>query len=374
MAFYTFFFEFGTGLSQNPDSTAGNLRIYGILDKRISSVFSLHPLNLFESSFPHLLNIPYFCEYSYIKRIFSVMKFVKQTVGYWCPDITQGNFLGQGIRAAILDTGVSNHPDLQNRILDFRDFTGRSSGERDDSGHGTHVAGILAGDGTASSGLYAGMAPRSELIIGKVLDREGNGNVDIVLKGIEWILSRKSTYDIRIVNISVGTQPDLPREQKQLLLEAVEHLWDAGLVVVVSAGNYGPKSGTVSVPGSSRKVITVGVPDSPLPPVSCRRNRLNYSGRGPTGECVVKPDIYAPGTGIISCNSRYSLPGEHPYTIKSGTSMATPVVSGAIACLLSKYPDMTNVEVKLRLRESCQAFPGTEAGWGMLSVEQLFKT
>ncbi|OUP80788.1 peptidase S8 [Lachnoclostridium sp. An169] len=302
------------------------------------------------------------------------MKFVKQTVGYWCPDITQGNFLGQGIRAAILDTGVSNHPDLQNRILDFRDFTGRSSGERDDSGHGTHVAGILAGDGTASSGLYAGMAPRSELIIGKVLDREGNGNVDIVLKGIEWILSRKSTYDIRIVNISVGTQPDLPREQKQLLLEAVEHLWDAGLVVVVSAGNYGPKSGTVSVPGSSRKVITVGVPDSPLPPVSCRRNRLNYSGRGPTGECVVKPDIYAPGTGIISCNSRYSLPGEHPYTIKSGTSMATPVVSGAIACLLSKYPDMTNVEVKLRLRESCQAFPGTEAGWGMLSVEQLFKT
>ena len=101
------------------------------------------------------------------------MKFVKQTIEYWCSDITRGNWLGQGIRAAILDTGVSDHPDLRRRILDFRDFTGRSSRPGDDSGHGTHVAGILAGDGTASSGLYAGMAPRCELIIGKVLDREG---------------------------------------------------------------------------------------------------------------------------------------------------------------------------------------------------------
>lgn len=301
------------------------------------------------------------------------MKFVKQTIEYWCSDITRGNWLGQGIRTAILDTGVSDHPDLRRRILDFRDFTGRSSRPGDDSGHGTHVAGILAGDGTASSGLYAGMAPRCELIIGKVLDRKGNGNVDIVLKGIEWILSLKSAFNIRIVNISVGTQPDLPDRQKQLLLEAVEHLWDTGLVVVVSAGNYGPGAGTVSVPGSSRKVITVGVPDSLLSPANCRKMRLNYSGRGPTGECVVKPDIYAPGTGIISCNSRYSLPGEHPYTIKSGTSMATPVVSGAVACLLSKYPDMTNVEVKLRLRDSCRPFPGTEAGWGMLNVGKLFE-
>ena len=301
------------------------------------------------------------------------MKLVKQTVGYWCSDITQGMYLGQGIRTAVLDTGISNHPDLRGRILNFRDFTGKPGRPEDDSGHGTHVAGILAGDGTASSGAYSGMAPRSELIIGKVLDREGNGNVDIVLKGIEWLISLKDSLNIRIVNISVGTQPDLDRNQKQLLLKAVEDLWDMGLTVVVSAGNYGPKAGTVSVPGNSRKVITVGVPDSPLPAVSCRKTNLNYSGRGPTGECVIKPDVYAPGTGIISCNSRYSLPGEHLYTIKSGTSMATPVVSGAVACLLSKYPDMTNVEVKLKLRESCSPFPGTEAGWGMLNVKRLFQ-
>lgn len=301
------------------------------------------------------------------------MKWVKQSVGYWCEDIIKKKYLGEGVCAAILDTGASGHPDLKGRIAAFEDFTGPVSMCRDDSGHGTHVAGILAGDGTASGGTYAGMAPQSRLLIGKVLDREGNGNIENVLKGINWILINRERYGVRIVNISVGTQPELPEKQKQRLLDAVEELWDRGLVVVVSAGNYGPREGTVAVPGNSRKVITVGVPDRELPPVSRRRNSVNYSGRGPTGTCVVKPDVFAPGTGIISCNAKYGYPGEHAYVMKTGTSMATPVVSGAIACMLSKYPDMTNVEVKLKLRESCVHSPGTAAGWGMLNVEKLLK-
>ena len=235
------------------------------------------------------------------------------------------------------------------------------------------MAGILAGDGKVSSGLYAGMAPESDLIVGKVLDQEGNGNVEDVLKAIEWVIKNRERFHVRIVNISVGTQPDLVQEQKQVFLEAVEELWDRGLVVVVSAGNYGPGEGTVAVPGNSRKVITVGVPDTEIRSASRRKNNVNYSGRGPTDACIVKPDVFAPGTGIISCNARYGRSGEHPYIMKTGTSMATPVVSGAIACLLSKYPDMTNVEVKLRLRESCVKIPGTEAGWGMLNVERLLR-
>lgn len=301
------------------------------------------------------------------------MKWVKQAVGYWCDDIIKGNYLGRGICAALLDTGVSGHPDLRECISDFKDFVGDRQTMHDDSGHGTHIAGILAGNGRASSGAYAGMAPRAKIIAGKVLDREGNGNIDNVLRGIEWILQKKKLFNIRIVNISVGTQPELEYRQKQRLLEAVEDLWDRGLVVVVSAGNYGPAEGTVAVPGNSRKVITVGVPDTELPPVVRKKRNFNYSGRGPTEECIVKPDIFAPGTGIISCNSRYGRPGEHPYIMKTGTSMATPVVSGAIACLLSKYPDMTNVEVKLKLRESCKNEPGTESGWGMLNVKSLLK-
>lgn len=299
------------------------------------------------------------------------MKWVKQSVGYWCEDISEKKYLGDGVCAAILDTGIARHPDLKERIAGFKDFTGKTSQSRDDSGHGTHVAGILAGDGRASGGVYAGMAPRANLLVGKVLDREGNGNIGNVLKGIDWILENQEQSQVRIVNISVGTQPELAREQKRIFLEAVEHMWDRGLVVVVSAGNYGPGAGTVAVPGNSRKVITVGVPDTQARPVTGRKSNVNYSGRGPTGECVVKPDVFAPGTGIISCNARYGYPGEHAYIMKTGTSMATPVVSGAIACLLSKYPDMTNVEVKLKLRESCVNSPGCGAGWGLLNVGRL---
>ena len=257
------------------------------------------------------------------------MKWVKQNIGYWCDDIIAGKYLGQGICIAVLDTGIAEHPDLEGRIAGFRDFTEGRRECYDDSGHGTHVAGILAGDGRASAGAYAGMAPCSVLLAGKVLDREGNGDVENVISGIQWLKNVKDQFGVRIVNISVGTQPDLGDAQKQSLLEAVESLWDMGIVVVVSAGNYGPEAGSVAVPGNSRKVITVGVPDSVRPAVYCRREKMNYSGRGPTKECVIKPDVFAPGTGIISCNSRYKQPGEHLYSIKSGTSMAAPCCVGS---------------------------------------------
>ena len=306
------------------------------------------------------------------------MKWVKQTIRYWCPDTRNHKALGQNITVAVLDTGIAPHPDLTGRILAFRDFTGTSEQLQfyDDSGHGTHVAGILAGNGILSSGVYAGIAPSASLLIGKVLDQNGNGNVRNILKGIQWLCDVRKQYDLRIVNISVGTRPDLPIQQKLLLLDAVETLWDFGLVVVVSAGNYGPSPGSVAVPGNSPKVITVGVPDSALA-IHTPHHSLNYSGRGPTEDCVVKPDLFAPGTGILSCNAFYrmtpqiSVKGIPPYTSKTGTSMATPIVSGAAACLLSKFPELTNTEVKLKLRDSCRQFPGTETGWGLLDVSRL---
>lgn len=320
------------------------------------------------------------------------MKWVKQTIHYWCSDTRSNHCLGKGICAAILDTGISAHPDFSGRILDFQDFTSStpSVSLHDDSGHGTHVAGILAGSGQVSSGLYAGIAPDADLLICKVLDHEGNGNIQTVLKGIDWILKIKDSYPLHLVNISVGSRPTLPPGQKKLLLDAVEHLWDLGLTVVVSSGNYGPLPGTVSVPGTSPKVITVGVPDT-LPLFRTGHFSSNYSGRGPTDHCIKKPDVFAPGTGIISCNSRYissmksasvrpaifqrpPFLSSQPYIAKTGTSMATPVVTGAIACLLSKYPDLSNVEAKLRLHNSCQPIPGTESGWGLLHVANLLNS
>ena len=296
------------------------------------------------------------------------MNAAKETINYYCDDIIKDGYLGQGITAAVLDTGISLHPDFDSRIVAFRDFVDHREEVYDDSGHGTHVAGILGGSGKMSDGRYAGMAPNVKLVIAKVLDKDGNGNVDAVVNGIDWILKLIQTQDIHIVNISVGTHPGLERKEEERLIQSVEKLWDAGVTVVVSSGNYGPKERTVAAPGSSRKVITVGAVNLPERNGVGKR-RWDYSGRGPTENCVVKPDLVAPGTYITSCNGAYINKWKQPYTEKSGTSMATPIVSGAVACVLSKYPDMSNVEVKLRLRESCVPYNSSVGGWGILNMK-----
>lgn len=311
-------------------------------------------------------------EYFVKKEVF--MKQVKDVVEYWCEDTVEHGFLGQGITVAVLDTGIVPHPDFGGRIRGFRDFVNYRENIYDDSGHGTHVAGILAGDGKLSRGAYGGMAPQARLVVGKVLDQNGDGTVNSVIRSIRWILDWRERWNIRIVNLSVGTKPGLDKLSERRLLRETEKLWDAGLVVVVSAGNYGPEEGTVAVPGNSPKVITVGAADLFAGRNTRVHREWNYSGRGPTEACIVKPDLVAPGTYLTSCSRKYNGRGRHPYIAKSGTSMATPVVSGAIACLLSKYQDMTNIEVKLRLRESCQMLRAENQGWGMLNVRRLLES
>ena len=133
------------------------------------------------------------------------MRWVKQALGYRRSGIDEKT-AGKGVCAAILDTGIARHPDLDGRIADFKDFTGRRQSCYDDSGHGTHVAGILAGSGKLSAGMYSGMAPAATILAAKVLDHSGNGNVESVLRGIEWLKSMRQEHPLRIVNISVGTQ------------------------------------------------------------------------------------------------------------------------------------------------------------------------
>ena len=289
---------------------------------------------------------------------------VKQQIHYWCDDTMQGNNKGKNITAAILDTGMAPHPDFKGRIVSFVDCVNERKTLYDDSGHGTHVAGILAGDGRMSKGILAGMAPEAKLCAVKVLDEKGEGNVEQILKGLMWTGKNAQRFGIRVVNISAGAKIGLDEEKEARLLEAVDRLWDMGLVVVVSAGNYGPGEGTIAVPGTSRKVITVGAFKEGKDP--------GCSGTGPTRECVVKPDLVAPGYQIVSCNN-VSLRAKKPYTVKSGSSMATPVVSGAALVLLSKYPDMTNVEIKLKLWETCERITEKRkgTGWGMLRMDRL---
>lgn len=275
---------------------------------------------------------------------------------------------GRGIGVAVLDTGIFLHEDFEHRVAAFVDIVHRRRDLYDDNGHGTHISGIIGGSGQASDGMYMGVAPGCHLIMLKVLDRKGNGYASDVLAGLKWVRDNKDRYGIRIINISVGSFSRKGMTENSVLVRGVNAAWDDGLVVCVAAGNMGPAMNTITTPGISRKVITVGCSDD-YKEVNVMGNRMiDYSGRGPTGACICKPEIVAPGAGIISCANEAGQ-----YITKSGTSMSTPLVSGAIALLLEKYPYMSNRDVKLMLRERAvdMGLPINQQGWGMLDVERL---
>ena len=272
-------------------------------------------------------------------------------------------YTGKGIGVCILDTGIYEHIDFTGRIWAFYDFLAFKRRPYDDNGHGTHVAGLVAGDGTASMGKYRGAAPGCGIIALKVLDRYGNGSQDDVLRALRWIREYRQQLWIRVVNISVGTTCNSKRNHARLL-ESVEQLWDEGVVVVTAAGNQGPRPGSITAPGSSKKVITVGSSD-------LLEGRSAISGRGPTAECVCKPDIVAPGNKIMSC-----VPGKpYSYGVKSGTSMSTPLVTGAIACALEKNPALTNTDIKTMLMNSADdmGLPQNLQGWGKFNRRKFLK-
>lgn len=269
---------------------------------------------------------------------------------------------GQGVTVAILDTGITPHIDFDSRITVFLDLIAGRTFPYDDNGHGSHVAGLIAGSGKASGGKYAGMAPESTLVVLKILDHQGNGRKQDVLKAIDWVRKFRKKYNIRILNISIGTT-----EQEQtlhnLLIEAVEEAWDDGLIVITAAGNSGPGSGTVTAPGSSRKVITVGSSDLP-------GGTAGISGCGPTRDCVCKPDLVTPGKNIVSCAPGLS---RREYARKSGTSMSTPQISGAVALALQKAPYLTNVQIKMLLMDSVRdlGLPRNQQGWGEFDLDKF---
>lgn len=282
---------------------------------------------------------------------------------------------GKNVTIAVMDTGIAAHPDFDARILTFVDLCNRKTGLYDDNGHGTHVSGIIAGSGITSRDpngvcIYSGMAPQANIIMLKVLDEKGNGNTDKVLMGIDWVLRNREKYNIRLLNISVGMLPSAGRKEQEQLLNAVDDIWDRGIMVVAAAGNNGPKENSVTIPGISRKILTVGSSDDTLLDNNVKGLKNGYSSNGPTECCVVKPEILAPGTKITSCSGTGK-----GYQVKSGTSMAAPVVTGSLALAYQKYPYFTPAEMKLRLYE--RAYPrGEQFGkkcWGVIHVDHLVR-
>lgn len=303
-----------------------------------------------------------------------VVNRVRKQVG--CTDYIQRDIVTEEIAVAVLDTGIGAHPDFNGRIVDFADFVNERQGSYDDSGHGTHVAGCVGGSGYASHGVYKGMAPACRLCIGKVLDQNGEGSIDSMHRGIIWVMQNRLRHRIRVLNVSLGIGTSGERERMKELVDLLDTVWDQGIVVVCAAGNNGPKEGTISPLGCSRRVITVGCHEGGY--FGARRDLCeNYSGRGSRAMMYRKPDVVAPGTDIVSCNLQFlgnQRSGyRNAYIRKSGTSMATPVVSGAAALFLQKYPDMSNEEVKRRMIYSARDMGDSwsKQGWGMINLEEM---
>ena len=302
------------------------------------------------------------------------MQRVREQVGVFSEKDTDG---GAGIVIGVLDTGIGHHPDLAGKILCFRDFVGKRNLMYDNNGHGTHVCGILCGSGGLSDGKYRGMAPGARLVVGKVLDSRGDGSTEHMLAGLDWILQMRERYKIRILNMSVGIGNLEEETKERALQEKIGQVWDSGILVVCAAGNKGPGEGTISGLGESKRVLTVGCHDGEFyrnDPGRCE----SYSGRGKRECNPRKPDLVAPGTNIISCNvSYYKRNGRirDAYIAKSGTSMATPVVSGAAALALQNYPGMTNEMCKQKLQFSATdlGIPWNRQGWGMVNVRRLLE-
>lgn len=276
-------------------------------------------------------------------------------------------YTGKGVTIAIVDTGIYPHADLtrpKNRILAFVDLVNGKTEPYDDQGHGTHCAGDAAGNGFQSEGLYTAPAPEANLVGVKVLDKNGSGQLSTVIRGIEWCVKNKHQYNIRVISLSLGS-PAFESYRDDPVAQAVEKAWHNGIVVCAAAGNEGPYPMTISSPGFDPVIITVGAG------THADDNEASFSSRGPTIDMLVKPDIYSPGTDIVSLSSPGSqlekqLPenrvGEY-YIRLSGTSMATPICAGVVAQLLEANPYLSPNDVKSILMSTSKPTKVDQAGY-----------
>ena len=228
-------------------------------------------------------------------------------------------YTGIGTTAAVIDTGIGAHPDIPaERLLFFRDFVNRKGMPYDDSGHGTHVCGILAGSGRLANGRWRGIAPECSLVVLKALDQNGDGEVSDVIAALKWILERGKEFGIRVLNLSFGTSCEEKEEDSKKLLALVEQVWDAGICVVGAAGNLGPGRNSVTLPGCSSRIITVGASEKGM-----IANR--YSGRGPGRDGSMKPDLVAPAGNIRSLSPlRYRMREGRAQFFRDGQNGSLP--------------------------------------------------
>ena len=265
------------------------------------------------------------------------------------PAAWKAGYDGRGVKVAVLDTGYdAGHPDLAGRVGTAKNFSddpdtdGRTAVDR--HGHGTHVAATIAGSGSASGGKRKGVAPGAGLLVGKILDDGGSGPMDQIIAGMEWAVAEGA----KVINMSVGSNG--ASDGTDPMSAAVNRLTqESGALFVVAAGNNGPDQQTVTSPGAATEALTVGAVDKDDEPAW-------FSSRGPRrGDLAVKPEVVAPGVGIVAARAAGTTLGsalDPSYTSLNGTSMATPHVAGAAAILAQQHPTWTAAALKARLVSS----------------------
>ncbi len=268
-------------------------------------------------------------------------------------ELWQRGITGKGVGIAVLDTGIAHHTDVKNNVRAFHDVLSSREEAYDDHGHGTHVAALAAGDGTASDGLFQGAAPEAHLVSVKVLDSQGEGRFSDIIKGIQWAVENKERHGIKVLNLSLGGRAELPYREDPVV-QALEAAWSEGLIPVVAAGNSGPFTRTITTPAHAQNVITVGASDD-KGTFSLEDDKIGtFSSRGPTHpDGLNKPDVVAPGVRVTSADAF-----SDGYITKSGTSMSAPIVAGLVALLLEAYPEATPEQLKQALTSSARLLEG----------------
>ena len=326
------------------------------------------------------------------QRVRSNMAVTNEAIGAnlaWAGDIAEGveAVTGHGIGVAVIDSGVANLPQLRGRIVASVDFTDRNGKARDEFGHGTHVAGIIAA-GANRRDDTSGVAPGANIINLKVLDANGAGEASDVIEAIDWVIANQRRYRIRVINLSLGA-PVLQSWQDDPLCQAVQRAYRAGLIVVAAAGNNGktadgrPVIGGIESPANSPFAVTVGALNTKGTGVRSDDLMATYSSRGPTLiDGLIKPDLAAPGNKIVGLLALQStLAREYPEFVidttegkrlqLSGTSMSAAVVSGAAALMLDSTPALGPAAVRFALQYSAEYVPGEgliASGAGRLNV------
>lgn len=264
----------------------------------------------------------------------------------------------------VIDTGVYPHIDFclgKNRIIRFIDLINEKDKMYDDNGHGTFVAGVLAGNSIIDK--YSGIDNSCDIIVIKALDSDGETTSIKILQAMQWILDNSSKYNIKVVCMSFGS---MLGDRNDPLMFGVEVLWDNGITVICAGGNSGPELSTIMSPGASKKVITVGSLDDLNKPLMV----ADFSSRGPVGN-YYKPDLLVPGVNIISTNV-FAF-NKKFYTKMTGTSVSTPMVAGVVSLLYNINPKYSPDQIKYMIIKSCVRITGDKnsEGFGYLDLNKL---